>query len=66
MSESVSRGRDASRQADTLAAAGAGAARRRGRGRWAAAGAVVVLAAGGVAAWRAGAFGPGGPRAAGR
>ncbi len=61
MSESVSRGRDASRQADTLAAAGAGAARRRGRGRWAAAGAVVVLAAGGVAAWRAGAFGRGGP-----
>src|SRR6266699_2539314 len=31
MSESVSHGRDASRQADTLAAAGAGAARRRGR-----------------------------------
>ncbi len=61
MSESVSHGRDASRQADTLAAAGAGAARRRGWGRRAAAGAVVVLAAGGVAAWRAGAFGPGGP-----
>src|SRR6266702_2527227 len=39
MSESVSHGRDASRQADTLEAAGAGAARRRGRGRRAAAGA---------------------------
>ena len=62
MSETVSRGRDARRQADTVAAARAGGAQvRRGRGRWAAAGAVVVvLAAGGVAAWRAGVFGPDG------
>jgi hypothetical protein len=63
MSETVSRGRDASRQADTVAAAGTGGVRRcrRGRGRWAAAGAVVVvLASGGVAAWRAEVFGPDG------
>jgi hypothetical protein len=61
MSGTISRGRDASRQADTLAAAGAGVTRRRGRGRQVAAGAVVVaLAAGAVAAWRAGVFGPGG------
>src|SRR6266702_2657416 len=61
MSETVSHGRDASRQADTRTAAGAGVTRRRGRGRQVAAGAVVVvLAAGGVTAWRAGVFGPGG------
>ena len=68
MSETVSRGRDASRQSDTRPAAGAGVTRRRSRGRQVAAGAVVVvLAAGGVAAWRAGVFGPGrSPVAAGR
>jgi hypothetical protein len=61
MSGTVFRGRDASRQADTRTAAGAGVSRRRGRGRRVAAGAVVVvLAAGGVAAWRAGVFGPDG------
>ena len=64
MSGTISRGRDASRQADTLAAAGARVTPRRGRGRWVAAGVVVVLAAGGVAAWRAGVFGPGGSPAA--
>ncbi len=46
---------------NTRTAAGAGVTCRRGRGRQVAAGAVVVvLAAGGVAAWRAGVFGPGG------
>jgi len=61
MSETVSHGRDASRQADTRTAAGAGVTPRRGRGRRVAAGAVVVvLAAAGVAAWRAGVFGPDG------
>jgi hypothetical protein len=59
MSGTISHRRDASRQADTPAAAGAGAARRRGR--QVAAGAVVVLAAGGVAAWQAGVFGPRAP-----
>ena len=67
MSEMVSGGQDASRQADPRPAAGARVARRRGRGRWAAAGAVVaMLAAGGMAAWLAGVFGPdGSPVAAG-
>jgi hypothetical protein len=51
----VSHGRDASRQADTLAAAGV--ARRRCR-RAAAGAVVVVLVAGGVAAWRTGVFAP--------
>ena len=39
-------------------AAGADGARRRGPGRWVAAGLVVAVAAGGVAAWSAGAFKP--------
>jgi len=61
MNETAYRGRDASRRADALAAAGAGRAHRRGPGRRVAAGVVVVvLAAGGVAAWRAGVFGPAG------
>jgi len=54
MSETFSRGRDATRQADT----GAGLTPRSGRGRRAAAGAAAVMVAvGGVAAWRAGVFG---------
>jgi hypothetical protein len=58
MSEAVSRNRRAGRRADAVAGARTGHASRRGRGRWIAV-AVVVLAAGGVAAaWRAGAFSP--------
>ena len=56
MSGTSSRGRDAGRPARALAAAGAG--RSRGRGRWVALGIAVVVAAGAVAAWRAGAFSP--------
>ena len=48
-------GQAAAEQSD---AAGADRARPRGRGRWTAAGLVVVVAAGGVAAWSAGAFKP--------
>ncbi len=55
MSETVSRGREAGRQADALAA-GRRTGHWRGRGRWVAAGIAVVLAAGGVAGWRAGVF----------
>ena len=56
MSRTVSRGREAGRQAEALAA---GEPREsRGRGRWVALGAVVVVAAGAVAAWRVGAFSP--------
>ena len=56
MSRTVSRGREAGRQAEAPAA---GEPREsRGRGRWVALGAVVVVAAGTVAAWRAGAFSP--------
>jgi hypothetical protein len=59
MSGTVSRGRQAGQQAagqqaEALAAAGTRAS--RGRGRWVALGIVVVLVAGAVAAWRAGAF----------
>jgi hypothetical protein len=55
MSKTFSRDRDATRQADT----GAGVTPRSGRGRRAAAGAAAVMVAvGGVAAWRAGVFGP--------
>ena len=56
MSETVSRGREAGQQAEVLAAAGARGS--RGRGRWVALGIVVVVAAGLVSAWRAGAFSP--------
>ena len=56
MSRTVSRGREAGRQAEALAA---GEPREsRGRGRWVALGVVVVVAAGAVAAWRAGVFSP--------
>ena len=59
MSGTVARGRAAGRQAEALAAAGARGSRGRRRGGWVAAGlAVVVLAAGVVSAWRAGAFSP--------
>jgi len=56
VSETVSRGREAGRQAEVLAAAGAN--RSRGRGRWLALGIVVVVAAGVVAGWRAGVISP--------
>jgi hypothetical protein len=62
MSGTVSRDREAGQQAagqqaEALAAAGAGGRRRRRRGGWVAAGLVVMLvAAGAVSAWRAGAF----------
>jgi hypothetical protein len=55
VSRTVSRGRKAGQQAETLAS-GAQSGRSRGRGRWVALGVVVVVAAGTVAAWRAGAF----------
>jgi hypothetical protein len=56
MSGTVSRGREAGPQAEVVAA---GEARgSRGHGRWVAAGLVVVVAAGVVSAWRAGAFSP--------
>ena len=59
MSETVSRNERAVQQPDGVPGAPAGQAPRRVRGRWLAAGVVVVLAAGGVAAaWRAGAFSP--------
>ena len=56
MNETVSRGREAGRQAEVLAAAEARGS--RGRGRWVALGIVVVVAAGAVWAWRAGVFSP--------
>ncbi len=54
MSGTVSRGREAGQQAEALADSGA----RGSRGRWVALGIVVVVAAGAVAAWRAGVFSP--------
>ncbi len=54
MSETVSRGREAGRHAEVLAAAEARAS--RGGGRWVTLGVVVVVAAGVVSAWRAGTF----------
>jgi Putative peptidoglycan binding domain len=61
VSETVSRAGEAGQQAEVLAAAGAagaaGARRPRGRGRWVALG-IVVVAAGVVPAWQAGAFAP--------
>ena len=56
MSGTVSRGREAGRQAEVLAA---GEARgSHGRGRWVALGIVVVVAVGAVAAWQAEVFSP--------
>jgi hypothetical protein len=67
VSETVSRGSQAGHESGALAAAQARGSRRRGR--WVALGLVVVVAAGVVAAWRAGAFSaaasPGAGRAAG-
>jgi hypothetical protein len=54
VSETVSRGREAGQQ--TAAVTAEGARGPRGRGHWVALGIVVVLAAGVVAGWRAGAF----------
>jgi hypothetical protein len=59
----VAQGRAAAEQPDAL---GADGARRRGRGRWVAAGLVVAVAAGGAAAWSAGAFTPGSSSGAGQ
>jgi hypothetical protein len=56
VSETVSRGREAGQQPEILAAEEA--RRSRGRGRWVALGIVAVVAAGTVAAWRAGVFSP--------
>ena len=64
MSGTVSRGREARRQAQALADPEARG--RRGRIRWVALGIAVVVAAGAVAAWRAGAFSPAASLAAGR
>ena len=52
----VSRGREAGQHAEVLAAAEARGS--RGRRRWVALGIVAVVAAGAVAAWRAGVFSP--------
>jgi len=52
----VSRGRETGQRAEILAAAEA--RESRGRGRWLALGIAVVVAAGAVTAWRAGAFSP--------
>jgi hypothetical protein len=54
VSETVSRGREAGRQVEVLAAGEARAS--RGRRRWVALGIVAVVAAGVVSAWRAGVF----------
>jgi hypothetical protein len=65
VSDTVSAGREAGQHAEALAAAEARGS--RGRGRWVALGIVIVVAAGVVAAWRAGALpaasssGAGGP-----
>jgi hypothetical protein len=56
VSETVSRGREAGQQADVLPAVEARGS--RGRRRWVALGIVAVVAAGAVAAWRAGLFSP--------
>jgi hypothetical protein len=56
VSETVSGGREAGRQAEAPAAAQARGP--RGRRRWAVAGLVVAVSAGAVSAWRAGAFSP--------
>ena len=56
VSKTVSRGPEAGQHA--ILAAGAPQGRSHRRGRWVALGAVVVVAAGTAAAWRAGAFSP--------
>jgi hypothetical protein len=56
VSGTVPGGREAGQQAEVPAAVGARGSRRRGR--WVALGIVVVVAAGAVSAWRAGAFSP--------
>jgi hypothetical protein len=60
----VARGRATGEQPDAPAADGARP--RRSRGRWVAAGLVVAVAAGGVAAWSAGAFRPASSSAGGQ
>ena len=57
VSKTVARDREAGQHAEILAA-GLPQDRSRGRGRWVALGAAVLVAAGTVAAWRAGAFSP--------
>ena len=64
VSKTVSRGRKAGPQAAILVS-GAPSGRSPGRGRWVALGVVVVVAAGAVAAWRAGAFSPAAPSGSG-
>ena len=65
MSKTVSRGQEAGQQAEIIRA-GAPPGRPRSRGRLVAIGVVVVVAAGAVAAWRAGAFSPAGSPGAGQ
>jgi hypothetical protein len=64
VSETVSRGREAGRQVEVLAAGEAKVS--RGRRRWVALGIVAVVAAGVVSAWRAGVFSPAASSGAGR
>ena len=65
MSKTVSRDQQAGQQAE-IPAAGAPPGRPRGRGRLLALGVVVVVAAGTVAAWRAGGFSPAGSSGTGQ
>jgi hypothetical protein len=64
MSGTVSRGREAGQQAEVRPAAGARGS--RGRRGWVALGIVVVVAAGAVPAWQAGAFSPAASSGAGQ
>jgi hypothetical protein len=66
VSETVSRGREAGRQAEAQGAGEARGSRGRRRGGWVAAGLVVVLTAGAVSAWRAGVFSPAGSSGSGQ
>src|SRR5258708_2671194 len=65
VSKTVSRGTEAGRHAGILPA-GAPQGRSRGPGRWIALGVVVVVAAGAVAAWRAGEVSPAAPARTGQ
>ena len=65
MSGAASTGREAARRSEGLAVAEAVGSRRRHRGRWVVAGLVVVVSAGAVSAWRAGAFSPSGSSGSG-